>query len=90
MARRYDWCCPRRHGQKQWQGPIGRQRPKSLLRPSCRLKRLWVVVNRANPGQLVLINSEASWFYQHGFRRLTVSHFTPRLGFGINVALLAR
>jgi len=55
---------------------------------SCR--RLWMVVSRTSPGQLVFINDEASWFYQHGFRRMTVSDFTPRLGFGINVALLAR
>ena len=41
-------------------------------------KRLWVVVNRANPGQLVLINIEVGWFYQHGFRRLNgVPFYAP-------------
>jgi hypothetical protein len=55
---------------------------------SCR--RLWIVVSRASPAQFVLINGEANWFYQHGFTHTTVAHFTPRLGFGINVALLAR
>ena len=55
---------------------------------SCR--RLWIVVSRPSSGQFVLINGEMSWFYQHGFKHNTVPHFIPRLGFGINVALLAR
>jgi hypothetical protein len=55
---------------------------------SCR--RLWIVVSRPSSGQFVLINGEMSWFYQHGFKHNTVTHFIPRLGFGINVALLAR
>ncbi len=52
--------------------------------------RLWIVVSRASPGQFVLINLEMTWFYQQGFKHLTVSHFIPQHGFGINVALLAR
>ena len=59
-----------------------------VVATSCR--RLWIVVSRASPGQFVLINGELTWFDQHGFRHVTVSHFIPRLGFGINVALLAR
>jgi hypothetical protein len=51
---------------------------------------LWIVVSRASPGQFVLINLEMTWFYQQGFKHLTVSHFIPQHGFGINVALLAR
>jgi hypothetical protein len=69
-------------------GDAARSESFTTVAASCR--RLWIVVNRASPGQLVLVNGEVSWFYQHGFRRTTVSHFTPRLGFGINVALLAR
>ncbi len=59
-----------------------------IVATSCR--RLWIVVSRASPGQFVLINGELTWFDQHGFRHVTVSHLIPRLGFGINVALLAR
>jgi hypothetical protein len=55
---------------------------------SCR--RLWIVVSRASPGQFVVVNGEINWFYRHGFRHVSVSHFRPRFGFGINVALLAR
>jgi len=58
------------------------------LVPHC--KRLWIVLSRVSPGQFLLVNGEISWFHQHGFTRARVSHFTPRLGFGINVALLAR
>ncbi len=52
--------------------------------------RLWIVMNRVSPGQFVLVNSEVTWFDAHGFTHVSVSHFTPRHGFGINLVLLAR
>lgn len=52
--------------------------------------RLWIVVSRESPGQVLEINSEVNWFHAHGFKHVTVSHFAPQYGVGINVTLLAR
>ena len=57
---------------------------------AARCGRLWIVLSRASPGQFVLMNGEILWFYRHGYKHLTTSHFVPQYGFGISVALLSR
>jgi hypothetical protein len=47
--------------------------------------RLWMVVSRASRSELVGINGEATWFYQHGFKKFAVSK-----SLGISVGLFAR
>ena len=53
-------------------------------------KRLWIVMNRVSPAQVVHLYVELGRLHQHGFKLVAVSRFGPPSGFYINVALLVR
>jgi hypothetical protein len=64
--------------------PVGHLVPPSesyaSVVSSC--SRLWIVVSRVTPGELVSINVEASWFGHNGYRQFTVSNLV-----GVSVGL---
>jgi hypothetical protein len=51
------------------------------VRATC--DRLWIVLDRPGPGDLVSVDAEVRWFGEHGLSNLSVSKFS-----GINVVLL--
>ncbi len=53
-------------------------------------KRLWIVINRVSPAQVMHLDVELSRLRQHGYKLKTVSRFIAYSGFYINVAVLVR
>lgn len=62
---------------------------ESYARVARACKRLWIVISRESPGQFLLVYAETTWFSRNGFPHITVKHFDPRYGFGINIALFS-
>jgi len=53
-------------------------------------KRLWIVMNRVSPAQVMHLDVELSRLSQRGYKLKTVSRFIPYSGFYIDVAVLVR